>query len=51
MRASSAAVLSATASRHCAEGCAENVRARIMISDVRFAVAASVLLQEWNEES
>jgi hypothetical protein len=49
MRASSAAVLSDTASRHVVSGCAEKERGR-MISHVRFAII-SVLLQEWDEES
>jgi hypothetical protein len=48
MRASIAAVLSATASRHVnvVSGCAENERAQ-MVSRVRLAVATSVFLQKW----
>jgi hypothetical protein len=49
MRASIAAVLSATASRHVHvvfSGCAENERAQ-MVSRVRLAVATSVFLQKW----
>jgi len=49
MRASSAAVLSDTASRHVVSGCAEKERGR-MISHVRFAIIR-VLLQKRDEES